>query len=207
MMGLSHPLMVSSLHAGPTHVRICARSCCGYNVAQVQKFFRDQQKVWWMSRAAVEGCLWGPALMLARAAGDKAFAETAAAMAAATAAPGSPLASLLLMLSGSHDLLLPVKPSTDSSLSKPRAGSSFNLKDLLTKSASKVSPRSSLRASWICNDWPCRLLHLLRLMILSPLHCSCPARAVDHVCTIFAVRDPYVRLLALSQHLSWCCAG
>ena len=163
MIGLPHLLMVSSLHAGPTHVRVCARSCNGYDVVQLQKLFHDQRMVWWMSRAAVEGCLWGPALVLARAAGEKAFAVTAAAMAAATAGPGSPLASLLLMLSGSHDLLLPVKPSTDSSPSKPRAGSSFNLKGLLTKSASKVSPCSSLRASWICNDWPCRLLHLLRL--------------------------------------------
>lgn len=169
IMGQSHLLMVSSLHAAPAHVLICVQSCYGYNIVQPRKFFNNQESVLWMNRAAVEGCLWGPALMLARAAGEKAFAETTAAMAAVTAGPGSPLASLLLMLSGSHDLLLPVKPSTDSSPSKPRAGSSFNLKGLLTKSASKVSPRSFLKASWICNDWPCSLLHLSHLYILECL--------------------------------------
>ena len=84
----------------------------------------------------MEGCLWGPALVLARAAGDRAYADTVAAMASATAGPGSPLASLLLMLSGGHDLLLPIKPVASSSPSK--LGSGFNLKGLLNKSASKV---------------------------------------------------------------------
>ena len=84
----------------------------------------------------MEGCLWGPALIMARATGDRTYADTVAAMASATAGPGSPLASLLLMLSGGHDLLLPAKPVASSSPSK--LGSGFNLKGLLNKSASKV---------------------------------------------------------------------
>lgn len=87
----------------------------------------------------MESGLWGPALILARASGDAACAETAAAMAAATAGPGSPLASVLLMLAGSHDLVLPAKPLGPSSPAKAATGSSFNLKGLLNKSASKVS--------------------------------------------------------------------
>lgn len=83
--------------------------------------------------------LWGPALVLARAAGDAAYAETAAAMAAATAGPGSPLSSLLLMLAGGHDLVLSAKPSARSSPARAASGSSFNLKGLLHKSASKVN--------------------------------------------------------------------
>ena len=90
-------------------------------------------------RAAVEWGLWGPALILARAAGDAAYAETAAAMAAATARRGSPLSSLLLMLAGGHDLVLSAKPSAHGSPAKAASGSSFNLKGLLNKSASKVS--------------------------------------------------------------------
>ena len=88
----------------------------------------------------MEGGLWGPALILARAAGDGAYAETAAAMAAATAGPGSPMFSLLLMLAGGHDLVLPAKPSARSSPAKAASGSSFNLKGLLNKTTSKVSP-------------------------------------------------------------------
>ncbi len=84
--------------------------------------------------------LWGPALILARAAGDPIYAETVAAMAAATAGPGSPLSSLLLMLAGGHELVLPAKPSARGSPAKAASGSSFNLKGLLNKSSSKVSP-------------------------------------------------------------------
>ena len=83
--------------------------------------------------------LWGPALILARASGADAYAETAAAMAAATAGPGSPLASVLLMLAALHDLVLSAKPVGPSSPAKAAPGSSFNLKGLLNKSASKVS--------------------------------------------------------------------
>ena len=83
--------------------------------------------------------LWGPALILARAAGDGSYAETAAAMAVATAGPGSPLFSLLLMLAGGHELVLPAKPSARSSPAKAASGSSFNLKGLLNKTTSKVS--------------------------------------------------------------------
>ena len=84
----------------------------------------------------MDGCLWGIALILARAAGDRAYADTVAAMVSATAGPGSPLALLLLMLSGDHNLLLPAKPVASSSPSK--LGSGFKLKGLLNKSASKV---------------------------------------------------------------------
>ncbi len=102
---------------------------------------RAVQLIWTLSgdRTAVECGLWGPALILARAAGDAAYAETVAAMAAATAGPGSPLSSLLLMLAGGHELVLPAKPSARGSPAKAASGSSFNLKGLLNKSASKVS--------------------------------------------------------------------
>ena len=102
--------------------------------------------------------LWGPALILARAAGDGAYAETVAAMAAATAGPGSPLSSLLLMLAGGHELVLPAKPSARGSPAKAASGSSFNLKGLLKKSSSKVSLEHS--PGWLavtegCRSQPC----------------------------------------------------
>ena len=100
--------------------------------------------------------LWGPALILARAAGDAAYAETVAAMAAATAGPGSPLSSLLLMLAGGHELVLPAKPSARGSPAKAASGSSFNLKGLLNKSSSKVSPERS--PAWLVPSEGCRCL-------------------------------------------------
>ena len=54
-------------------------------------------------RVAVEGRLWGPALLLARHCGDKAFIETAGAMAQASTTTGSPLHTLTLLLSGKAD--------------------------------------------------------------------------------------------------------
>ena len=49
---------------------------------------------------ATEAGLWGPALLLARSLGESALQETAAAMAAATLAPGAPLHTLCLLLAG-----------------------------------------------------------------------------------------------------------
>lgn len=54
-------------------------------------------------RAAQAGGLWGPALLLARGISEAAFAEAAAAMAAATAAPGAPLHTALLAAAGAGD--------------------------------------------------------------------------------------------------------
>ena len=44
--------------------------------------------------------MWGPAMLLAHHSGDAVFKETASAMAAAVALPGSPLHTLFAMLSG-----------------------------------------------------------------------------------------------------------
>lgn len=92
-------------------------------------------------RTAIEGQLWGPALLLARSCGDKAFAETAAAMASSAFAPGTPLHSLSHVLAGRQDLLLPMAGSRDSPQKQKSGPSSggFNLKALLTSSPSKVS--------------------------------------------------------------------
>lgn len=51
-------------------------------------------------RVAVTGQLWGPALLLARHCGDKAFLETAAAMAEGSTTAGTPLHTLTLLMSG-----------------------------------------------------------------------------------------------------------
>ena len=51
------------------------------------------------------GKLWGPALLLARHCGDKAFLETAAAMSDGSTAAGSPLHTLTLLMSGQTDAL------------------------------------------------------------------------------------------------------
>ena len=47
--------------------------------------------------------MWGPALLLARSCGDKAFTETAATMAEGSVTAGSPLHTLTLLLSGKPD--------------------------------------------------------------------------------------------------------
>ena len=60
-----------------------------------------------LCRAACEGQLWGPALLLARQLGDSAFADVAAAMAAAVGPPGCPLRTLALVLAGRPDAALP----------------------------------------------------------------------------------------------------
>lgn len=128
-----------------------------------------------LDRAAVEGGLWGPALILARASGDKAYAETTAAVAAATAGPGTPLSSLLLMLSGGHELLLPGKVPASSSPSKPALGSGFNLKGLLTKSSSKVRVLSEAALS--LTD------HILRAEgIQTPADTSCLTTRTQRLC-------------------------
>ena len=49
------------------------------------------------------GKLWGPALLLARHCSDKAFLETAAAMAEGSTTVGSPLHTLTLLMSGKVD--------------------------------------------------------------------------------------------------------
>lgn len=103
----------------------------------------------WACSAAVEGQLWGPALLLARVCGDRAFSETAAAMAAAAAAPGTPLHSLLHVLAGRPDLVLPAARGAPGGASPggpagqpgrksgPPSGS-FGLKALLTGSTPQV---------------------------------------------------------------------
>ncbi len=97
---------------------------------------------------ATDGQLWGPALLLARACGERAFSETAAA-AATAAAPGTPLSSLLHMLAGRPDLVLPAPGGPGASLgpagqaggkSGPSSGS-FGLKALLGGAAPQVSNR------------------------------------------------------------------
>lgn len=59
-----------------------------------------------LPQAAIDGQLWGPALLLATACGDKAFADTATAMAQAHMVPGTPLRTVALMLAGRPDLVL-----------------------------------------------------------------------------------------------------
>ena len=54
-------------------------------------------------RAARDSGLWGPALLLARHAGDAAFQETAALMAQRTVNAGAPLRALLLLMAGAPD--------------------------------------------------------------------------------------------------------
>lgn len=54
-------------------------------------------------RVATAGKLWGPALLLARHCGDKAFVETAAAMAESSTVAGTPLNSVTLLMSGRAD--------------------------------------------------------------------------------------------------------
>lgn len=51
-------------------------------------------------RVATAGKLWGPALLLARHCGDKAFVETAAAMAESSTVSGTPLNSVTLLMAG-----------------------------------------------------------------------------------------------------------
>ena len=57
-------------------------------------------------RAAREGCLWGPALLLARHVNEKAFLETAAAMAQHHFPAGAPLRALVLQLTGRAEALV-----------------------------------------------------------------------------------------------------
>ena len=75
-------------------------------------------------RVAVAGKLWGPALLLARHCSDKAFLETAAAMAEGTTTTGSPLHTLTLLMSGKADAVhaVPAEPGPDSN-SKQQAAS------------------------------------------------------------------------------------
>ena len=54
-------------------------------------------------RVATAGKLWGPALLLARHCGDKAFVETAAAMAESSTVSGTPLNSVTLLMAGRAD--------------------------------------------------------------------------------------------------------
>ena len=54
-------------------------------------------------RVSVAGKLWGPALLLARTCSDKAFTETAAAMAEGSTTAGTPLHTLALLMSGKSD--------------------------------------------------------------------------------------------------------
>ena len=54
-------------------------------------------------RAAENAGLWGPALLLARHAGEPAFQETAALMAQRTINGGAPLRAMLLLLAGAPD--------------------------------------------------------------------------------------------------------
>jgi len=74
-------------------------------------------------RVAVAGKLWGPALLLARHCSDKAFLETAAAMAEGSTTMGSPLHTLTLLMSGKADAVhaVPAEPGSDSN-SKQQAG-------------------------------------------------------------------------------------
>ncbi len=73
---------------------------------------------------AVAGKLWGPALLLARHCSEKAFLETAAAMAEGSTAMGSPLHTLTLLMSGKADAVhaVPAGPGPDSN-SKQQAAS------------------------------------------------------------------------------------
>lgn len=67
------------------------------------KLLRVPPKKWLplcMRRVAQEAGLWGPALLVARSLGEAAFQACAAAMAAATLAPGQPLHTLCLLLAG-----------------------------------------------------------------------------------------------------------
>ncbi|DBA94995.1 TPA: hypothetical protein ACH3X1_002518 [Trebouxia sp. C0004] len=75
-------------------------------------------------RVAVAGRLWGPALLLARHCSDKAFLETAAAMAEGSSTVGSPLHTLTLLMSGKADAVhaVPAETRPDSN-SKQQAGS------------------------------------------------------------------------------------
>ena len=65
-----------------------------------------------LCRVATAGKLWGPALLLARHCGDKAFVETAAAMAEGSTVAGSPLNSIALIMSGKADALHAALPGT-----------------------------------------------------------------------------------------------
>ena len=58
-----------------------------------------------LMQAAVEGQLWGVALMLARQCGNGALAETATAMTMACLHPGTPLSTALLIMAGRPDLV------------------------------------------------------------------------------------------------------
>jgi len=75
-------------------------------------------------RVAVGGKLWGPALLLARHCSEKAFLETAAAMAEGSTTMGSPLHTLTLLMSGKADAVhaVPAEPGPDSN-SKLQAAS------------------------------------------------------------------------------------
>lgn len=72
-------------------------STCGRQAAALQAHID------WLCRISVAGKLWGPALLLARTCGDKAFTETAAAMAEGSITAGSPLHTLALLMSGKCD--------------------------------------------------------------------------------------------------------
>ncbi|KAK9817295.1 hypothetical protein WJX72_012309 [[Myrmecia] bisecta] len=64
-------------------------------------------------KVAMAGGLWGPALLLARHCGDKAFTEAAAQMAEHVMAAGSPLWALSLLLAGKPDLVHQAKAVED----------------------------------------------------------------------------------------------
>jgi hypothetical protein len=120
-------------------------------------------------RAAVEGQLWGPALLLARSCGDKAFSDAAAAMAAAAFVPGTPLHSLSHVLAGRQDLVLPVPggPASASKKSGPASGGGFGLKALLTSSPVQVRlPLTHLSHAF----WPMLLHQLQQHTIRMQLH-------------------------------------
>jgi hypothetical protein len=100
-------------------------------------------------RVAREAQLWGPALILARACfGDKAFGETAALMAGAYVAEGTPLSTLLHTLAGCQQALLPPPgqqgAKADSAgdapkSSGPASGGGFSLGAFLSGSAAQAS--------------------------------------------------------------------
>ena len=62
---------------------------------------------------ALQGRLWGPALVLGHAMGEASFREATAAMTAASFAPASPLSTLCLLHGGCQDLILGAVPGVN----------------------------------------------------------------------------------------------
>ncbi|CAL8467566.1 g7104 [Coccomyxa elongata] len=142
--GAQNPSMRSPMHA-PSHDPAAA--------AAMQALLISGRKAEALS-VATDGQLWGPALLLARTCGERAFSETAAAAAAAAAAPGTPLSSLLHMLAGRPDLVLPAPGGPGASpgpagqaggKSGPSSGS-FGLKALLGGAAPQQAETSTPEA-------------------------------------------------------------